>query len=108
MKLGFASDIHLDHVSEVVHIDPSQKVKSYPKHRRVGARIAQGLDVLVLGGDLATGNSLGSHMKAFIEGAGIPVYFVLGNHDFWGAPEEQVKSEARKLGGYLDELGVVE
>jgi len=38
----------------------------------------------------------------------IPVYFVLGNHDFWNAREQHVRETAAKFPGYLDTAGVVE
>lgn len=99
MQLGFATDIHLDHVKDA---------KGYVKHERVGRKLAENVDVLVLGGDLSVGPSLQSHLAAFIQGAGIPVYYVLGNHDFWKFPENEVKKAATALGGFLDALGVVE
>ncbi len=99
MRLGFATDIHLDHVVGD---------KAHQQRQLVGEEIARGLDALVIGGDISTGPLLKEHLNAFCKGAGVPVYFVLGNHDFWDASFETVKAAASEFSGYLDKTGCVE
>ncbi len=100
MKLGFATDIHLDHV---------KTIKGARKQFRVGKSLAErGFDALIVSGDISTGKMFKEHMPAFIEGVGKPVYFVLGNHDFWQGFESHVWEEAAKYPGFLDRAGVVE
>lgn len=99
MKIGFATDIHLDHLKEVAGL---------AKHKRAGARLAKGLDALLIGGDISNGQDFSRQFSAFCEGAGIPAYFVLGNHDFWSAGEHIVRNNAAQFPGYLDRGGVVE
>lgn len=101
MKLGIATDIHLDVLSR--HDRPD-----YLHQREVGVRLARGHDALIVTGDISTGNRFESHFRAFCDGAQIPVYFVLGNHDFWDAPESVVRSTAAKFEGCLDRGVVVE
>jgi predicted MPP superfamily phosphohydrolase len=38
----------------------------------------------------------------------VPVYFVLGNHDFWNAPEAVVRAMASTFPGYLDRGEIIE
>lgn len=99
MRLGFATDIHIDHL-----VDD----KGYARQRGCGRYIAEGLDALIIGGDISTGVHFKDHFTAFCKGAGIPVYFVLGNHDFWDAPDAVVRVTAASFPGYLDQAGVVE
>lgn len=103
MKLGFATDIHLD-----AWCLPNVDKKGYPEQRRRGALLAADQDALVIGGDISTGEKFKDHFTAFCEGAKIPVYFVLGNHDFWDAPESVVRATASTFPGYLDRGEVVE
>lgn len=92
MKIGIANDIHLDHI----------------KYIKLAAEdMSSGLDALVLCGDLSVGKSLGSDLKIFIDSASCPVYFVLGNHDFWGASTSSVWETAKSFPGSLDHSGVV-
>lgn len=95
MRLGFATDIHLDHL------------KDGSERQRAGREIARGLDALVIGGDISTGPQLKDQLSAFCSGAGIPVHFVLGNHDFWDSPAAEVRAAAAHFPGYLDDAGVV-
>jgi len=99
MLVGVANDIHLDHVKDSVN---GSKIK------RVARDMSKGLDALILCGDLSVGHLLEAHMKAFQEGSSCPVYFVLGNHDFWCLDEESVWATAKSLPGALDFAGVVE
>lgn len=101
MRVGFATDIHLD-------ADPLQGGAGYPQQRLAGSTIAHGQDALVIGGDISSGGKFKDQFHAFCKGAGIPVYFVLGNHDFWNAPEDEVRETAASFPGYLDRGTVVE
>lgn len=94
MKIGFATDIHLDFLKEV---------HGLAKHKRAGAKLAKDLDVLLIGGDISNGQQFPHQFSAFCEGAaGTRVFFVLGNHDFWNADEFIVRNNAAQFPGYLD------
>lgn len=71
MRLGWVTDPHLNFV---------------PLHERAQfyARLnSERLDALLLGGDIGEANSVG-HLLTEMEAAlQIPIYFVLGNHDFY-------------------------
>lgn len=99
MRLGFVTDLHLDFVKTVV---------GNGKLHRIGQTIASvGLDALVVSGDIADGH-LKEYLPHFIEGVGKPVYFTLGNHDFWNSYEPHVWEAAREFDGFLDKGLVVE
>src|SRR5688572_3922745 len=98
MRIGFATDIHLD----------NPRLQKPVNYQGIGRFIAEGMDILLVGGDISNGRDFADHFRPFCEGARIPVYFVLGNHDFWMAPEAKVRETAASFSGYLDEAGVVE
>lgn len=99
MRLGFTTDIHLDHV---------KASKDHAKQHRCGKELTKDVDVIVVGGDISVGKLLAEHLQAFLAGASCPVYFVLGNHDFWLLHEDQVWNAAKSFPGSLDFLNVVE
>lgn len=101
MKLGFATDTHLDHVKDI---------KEQQKHFRVGRNLAKQweFDALVVTGDITVSGKLEQHFKPFIEGVGKPVYFVLGNHDFWYTHEPSLWKAAQEYDGFLDKGLIVE
>ncbi len=54
-------------------------------------------DVALVGGDMGDARSLGGHLHRVAEAAGCPTYFVLGNHDHYGATISSVREEAASL-----------
>lgn len=105
MKLGFATDIHLDHIK--VHRGRPDQI-DYSKITRIGKALTRDVDALVIGGDISTGNQLKDHLTAFLAETSCPVYFVLGNHDMWLAHEDKIWEDAKSFEGCLDALDVVE
>ena len=70
MRLAWATDIHLDHATESAR-------------RRFCQSVNEQADALVVTGDIAESHILGTALSALAEQTGRPVYFVLGNHDFY-------------------------
>jgi 3',5'-cyclic AMP phosphodiesterase CpdA len=67
--------------------------------RRTGAKV-------VITGDIAEGASLEACMRAWLRV--VPdTYFVLGNHDYYGAHIAEVHRTAKQFPGYLDPLAPV-
>lgn len=102
MKLSWATDIHLNFVSD-------DEVRGF---RREIAR--QSPQALLLGGDLAEAASLEKYLLLLGGTLGVPVYFVLGNHDFYGGRISNVRDQMRQLTrkdparfGWLPASGVV-
>lgn len=83
--LAWATDIHLDHCSleqrqtfaQVLHQSPSQAI--------------------LLTGDLSESQSLNQHLIELAEIVQKPIYFVLGNHDYYHGEIAAVRSQMRQL-----------
>lgn len=85
MKLAWLTDVHLDHAA------------SAERERLVGDVRDAGADAVLLGGDTATAVSLGAQLRMFRDRVGIPVYFVLGNHDCYGSSIAETRELAARL-----------
>ncbi len=101
MRLAWATDIHLDHATESAR-------------RRFCQSVNERADTVVVTGDIAERHILGSALSALAEQTGQPVYFVLGNHDFYrgsvAATRRQMGYVVNDTPGlvYLSQAGVVE
>jgi Icc-related predicted phosphoesterase len=71
MRLGWVTDVHLNFVS------PQKRLALYAQLRGVK------LDGLLLGGDVGEADSVTSFLAEIADELRIPIYFVLGNHDFY-------------------------
>jgi predicted MPP superfamily phosphohydrolase len=101
MRLAWATDIHLDHAKNTVQ-------------HRFYESVKEQADALVLTGDIAESPSIGRVLTVMEMLAERPVYFVLGNHDYYrGSIADtrlyvaQVVGESRRL-VYLSQSGVIE
>jgi Icc protein len=101
MRLAWATDIHLDHAGESARRKFCQAVKEQA-------------DALVVTGDIAESPTLGSALTALATLTERPVYFVLGNHDFYRG---SITGTRRQIGHvvsdteglvYLSQAGVIE
>lgn len=102
MKLAWATDIHLNFLND-------EQVRAF---RREIAR--QSPKALMLAGDIAEAASLEKYLMLLGGTLGVPVYFVLGNHDFYGGRISNVRESMRQLTrkdparfGWLPATGVV-
>jgi hypothetical protein len=85
VHIAWATDVHLDSVSE-------QDVELFCQNLS-----SDGATGLLLSGDIAEAETFAQwidHLHARLE---IPVYFVLGNHDFYGGDISAVRRRARSL-----------
>ena len=97
MKLAIGNDIHLDHVRlPTLFLELLRDVQP---------------DVVVLTGDISTGDRICDDLEELAQVTPCPVYFVLGNHDFWNrsiyAVREGVKVQCERSHGvlnYLDDM----
>lgn len=89
MKLVWASDIHLDFTEGDVEEDFLDRVRD------------TGASALLLGGDIAPAERLWNDLIGILEMVEMPVYFVLGNHDYYGSSIAAVRRNARAYDGPL-------
>lgn len=102
MRLAWATDIHLDFLSD-------EGVRAF------AAELAgTGADGLVLSGDLSHAELLEHHLRLLSQGFPGPISFVLGNHDYYGSSIAAVRAAVTELGArrprlrWLPAAGVVE
>ena len=85
MRLAWLTDIHLDFVTPAEVAALAQAID------------ARGADGVIVTGDIATGPTVVAQLEALAAPLARPVWFVLGNHDFYGASIASVRAEARAL-----------
>lgn len=102
MKIAWVTDIHLDFLSR------KERAAFY-------AAVADtNLDGLFITGDISVAQCLTAHLKALSRDLEKPIYFVLGNHDFYGGSIKDVRASLRtqmerhRFLTYLPDAGVVE
>lgn len=101
MQLAWATDIHLNFLD-------------LPDRQRFLETVNDQADALVVTGDIAESNSLGEILRQMSSVLDMPIYFVLGNHDFYRGSAAGTRAEvAEMIRGsgnlvYLSQAGVVE
>lgn len=83
MKLAWSTDIHLDHAFELQREEFFQSIRDSEA------------DALVISGDISNANMLKRHLDMLAAGVDLPIYFVLGNHDFYGGWISEIRDVAR-------------
>ena len=92
MKLAWATDIHLNFVEP-------REAEAFC--RRIAA---SGAEALLVGGDVAEADSL-DRWLLFLEGRlAMPIYYVLGNHDFYRGRIDAVRALAKRLSATTERL----
>lgn len=86
-QYAWATDVHLDFLGA----DQNRLIKF------AESLVSAGPTGLFLTGDLSTAKQLIYHLSAIERVAQRPIYFVLGNHDYYGADVEQVRKAMREL-----------
>jgi 3',5'-cyclic-AMP phosphodiesterase len=99
MRLAWTTDLHLNFVSEA-------------GVRTFAASLA-GFDGILVGGDTGEANGVLRYLDLLAEGSGRPIWFVLGNHDYYGGSigdmrrATRQRSRARDDVTWLPDAGVV-
>lgn len=78
MKLAWLTDIHLN------FLDEDERIKFYQKI------IRKTPDAIIISGDIAEGHSICDLLLEMLDTLKRPVYFVLGNHDYYGSSIDEV------------------
>lgn len=89
--IAWVTDPHLNFV-------PEATVKTFASFLRDEA------DAILFTGDIAEADSLIKNLKLVEEGFGKPIYFVLGNHDYYRSSVELTKKAMRKLADESEHL----
>jgi Icc protein len=99
-KYAWVTDIHLDHLPDddarvsfaesIAELDPAG---------------------VIVTGDISIASDLVYHLSLFERVVARPVYFVLGNHDFWGSDIESTRKKAKDVSAistYLKYLSIMQ
>ena len=84
-RIVWLTDLHLN----FLQYDDMEKFIS----RVVAARP----DAVLLGGNIAEASDLFKYLRQMARALQLPIYFVLGNHDYYFSSIEKVRSEIREL-----------
>jgi predicted phosphohydrolase len=101
MRLAWITDVHLDFLS-------GDQVRAF-----CGRIARRGPDALAISGDIADARSVEHTLRVVADDLGVPIYFVLGNHDFYYGSIEGVRRQMAALTRtdpriqWLPERGVV-
>ena len=79
MRLIWATDIHLDFITDEDEIRSNKNLDTFCS--QFDSKLA---DAVIISGDISTGHVLINHLSKIERRIDLPIYFVLGNHDFWG------------------------
>jgi predicted phosphohydrolase len=85
MRVAWATDIHLDFLAD-------EQVRGF-----AATLAGERPDVVVLSGDLSHAELLEHHLRLLVGGVTCPVYFVLGNHDYYGSSIADVRQAVAEL-----------
>jgi len=81
----WTNDIHLEFLEE------------QPLQQFLDVLANAGADAILIGGDIAQAPTVTSYLQRIEGRVGAPVYFVLGNHDYYRGSIEQVQHDVGKL-----------
>lgn len=95
-KLAWATDVHLNFLDD-------EAVQLFCSHIRAAKP-----DAVLLTGDISEAPHLRRHLAAVAVGVAVPLYFVLGNHDYYKGSVDDVRARVTSgAGTYLPASDVV-
>jgi predicted MPP superfamily phosphohydrolase len=89
MRLAWLTDVHLNFV-------PFSAVT-----RLIEEILAESPDAVLIGGDIGEANDVCLYLKQLAEQLRLPIYFVLGNHDYYRGSVAGVRSKVIELAPLL-------
>jgi 3',5'-cyclic-AMP phosphodiesterase len=98
----WATDVHLNFLDDAA------------RGRFIASLAAQQADAFLLGGDIGESRDVARYLTEMDRAIGRPIYFVLGNHDFYRGSIVQTRRNVAQAAAqsqslvYLNEVGVVE
>lgn len=100
-RIAWTTDIHLDRLAERDYLEYKEYLQELNP------------ECLIISGDIAEGEFVIKSLKDFNDSLKFPIYFVLGNHDFYFSGFAQVENKVRALVkesenlNWLTESGIV-
>ena len=85
MRVAWATDVHLNFVDEAGSRDFADSIAD------------SNADALLLGGDITEAPSLAGTLESLASAIDRPIYFVLGNHDYYEGDIESTRTDIRQL-----------
>ncbi len=85
MKLAWITDIHLEFV-EPVKVD-----------RYISRIKSKSPDAILIGGDIGVADNTDQFLSQIAAECSVPIYFVLGNHDFYRGSIKEVRARISRL-----------
>ncbi len=85
LKLAWLTDVHLNFV------EPDEVLAFW------ASVAAAEPDAVLIGGDIAEGSDISHHLRQMASVLDRPIYFVLGNHDFYRSSIRGVRAEVAEL-----------
>jgi len=92
MKAAWLTDIHLEFLDAVAVSRFARKLRDASP------------DVVLISGDIAQASSIAAHLSTLAREVTRPIYFVLGNHDFYHGSIADVRTRIGRLCGQSDSL----
>jgi Icc protein len=86
MKLAWSSDIHLDFPGN------SELLKYLESLQHLSE---SGAEALIISGDIGESQSICRWLEVLDKASDVPIYFILGNHDFYGSSISEVRNTLR-------------
>lgn len=102
MRIGWVTDIHLNFLS-------ANQIAAFCESILLTAPHA-----LLVGGDIGEAHNVAAYLQILENRLRLPIYFVLGNHDFYRGSITQVRNSVRQLAGqsqwlhWLPAAGIVQ
>lgn len=97
-QYAWATDIHLDHLADRSLDSVKRESMLYDLVFDFFTRISnEQIDGLFLTGDLSTGVDLLKHLGVMEYAFKRPIYFVLGNHDYWMASTSDIRKKLAEV-----------
>ena len=87
MRIAWTTDLHLNFVSDAGF------------DQFIGEVRTAHADVVLVGGDIGEADDCAGYLERMADALGLPVHFVLGNHDYYKGSISGVREIARALSG---------
>lgn len=87
MKVAWTTDLHLNFVDD-------DGIEAFIADVRDA-----GPEAVLIGGDVGEADSFAVYLRRLADGLGVPVHFVLGNHDYYKGSIADVQAAARQVSG---------